>query len=174
MSRPVVEQKKSFDRSDLIKCSEGNLFFEDSPRLPSDGMLMLDRVPEISIAGGKYESGFVKGELDISPDNWFFKCHFNGDPVMPGCLALDGMWQLMGFWLSWQGYRGRGRALGGNVRFSGQVLDDAGKITYRVNIKKLLNRKILVLTGDGTVSAGDDNEIYQFDDLKLTLLPHLE
>lgn len=166
--------KSSFSREDLLLCSQGKLFGPESPRLPVDHMLMLDRITHISESGGRYEKGCITAELDITPEKWFFRDHFIGDPVMPGCLALDGMWQLMGFWLAWKGYPGRGRALGGNVRFVDQVLPDAKKIVYSVHINRLLDRKLLILTGEGSVLLNGEKEIYLFDGLKLTLLPSME
>lgn len=163
--------KSHFSKEELLLCSQGKLFGPNSPRLPIDRMLMIDRITHISETGGHHNKGQIIAELDITPDRWFFNDHFIGDPVMPGCLALDGMWQLMGFWLAWKGYPGRGRALGGNVRFIDQVLPSASKIVYNVHINRLLDRKLLVLTGEGSVSLNGEKEIYFFDGLKLTLLP---
>jgi 3-hydroxyacyl-[acyl-carrier protein] dehydratase/trans-2-decenoyl-[acyl-carrier protein] isomerase len=132
-------------------------------------MLMMDRITHISDQGGKYGKGEIIAELDIRPDLWFFDCHFESDPVMPGCLGLDATWQLLGFFLGWVGNPGRGRALGvGNVKFSGQVLPTAKKITYRIDLKRVISRKLVLGLADATVSV-DGKDIYQADDLKVGL-----
>jgi 3-hydroxyacyl-[acyl-carrier protein] dehydratase/trans-2-decenoyl-[acyl-carrier protein] isomerase len=132
-------------------------------------MLMMDRITHISDQGGKYGKGEIIAELDISPDLWFFDCHFESDPVMPGCLGLDATWQLLGFFLGWVGNPGRGRALGvGNVKFSGQVLPTAKKLTYRIDLKRVISRKLVLGLADATVSV-DGKDIYQADDLKVGL-----
>jgi 3-hydroxyacyl-[acyl-carrier protein] dehydratase/trans-2-decenoyl-[acyl-carrier protein] isomerase len=132
-------------------------------------MLMMDRITHISDQGGKYGKGEIVAELDIRPDLWFFDCHFESDPVMPGCLGLDATWQLLGFFLGWVGNPGRGRALGvGNVKFSGQVLPTAKKITYRIDLKRVISRKLVLGLADATVSV-DGKDIYQADDLKVGL-----
>ncbi|EDX89489.1 MAG: 3-hydroxyacyl-[acyl-carrier protein] dehydratase/trans-2-decenoyl-[acyl-carrier protein] isomerase [Alcanivorax sp.] len=132
-------------------------------------MLMMDRITHISEQGGKYGKGEIVAELDIRPDLWFFDCHFESDPVMPGCLGLDATWQLLGFFLGWVGNPGRGRALGvGNVKFSGQVLPTAKKLTYRIDLKRVISRKLVLGLADATVSV-DGKDIYQADDLKVGL-----
>ncbi|MGK0392658.1 MAG: 3-hydroxyacyl-[acyl-carrier protein] dehydratase/trans-2-decenoyl-[acyl-carrier protein] isomerase [Alcanivorax borkumensis] len=132
-------------------------------------MLMMDRITHISDQGGKYGKGEIIAELDIHPDLWFFDCHFESDPVMPGCLGLDATWQLLGFFLGWVGNPGRGRALGvGNVKFSGQVLPTAKKLTYRIDLKRVISRKLVLGLADATVSV-DGKDIYQADDLKVGL-----
>jgi len=124
------EPKSSYDRDELIDCGNGNLFGPGNAQLPIPNMLMLDRIAHISKTGGEYGKGEIIAELDINKDLWFFDCHFPGDPVMPGCLGLDAMWQLVGFFLAWKGNAGRGRALGaGEVKFTGQILPTAKKIT---------------------------------------------
>lgn len=159
----------SFSYEELIECAHGKMFGPNNGRLPLPNMLMMDRIPHISKDGGKYGKGEIKAELDINPDLWFFKCHFEGDPVMPGCLGLDAMWQLVGFHLVWQGLEGRGRALGvGNVKFSGQVLPTAKLVTYQIDIKRVIARKLKMAIADGTVSV-DGREIYKAEDLRVGL-----
>jgi 3-hydroxyacyl-[acyl-carrier protein] dehydratase/trans-2-decenoyl-[acyl-carrier protein] isomerase len=163
------EPKSSYTYEDLIACGKGQLFANSQARLPLPPMLMFDRVTHISTEGGAYGKGEVVAELDIKPDLWFFGCHFQGDPVMPGCLGLDAVWQLLGFFLLWQGNPGRGRALGvGEVKFTGQVLPEAKKVTYRVNIKRVINRKLVLGVGDGIVEV-DGKPIYECNDLKVGL-----
>lgn len=164
-----MPQKNSFDKNDLIACGNGELFGEGNARLPSDNMLMMDRVIKITEEGGKYGKGEIIAELDITPDLWFFDCHFKGDPVMPGCLGLDAMWQLIGFFLGWAGGPGRGRALGvGEVKFTGQVLPTAKKVTYRIDLKRVIKRKLFMGLGDGVVEV-DGKKIYEANDLKVGL-----
>lgn len=132
-------------------------------------MLMFDRITRISDEGGAYGKGYVEAELDIHPDLWFFQCHFIGDPVMPGCLGLDAMWQLVGFYLAWIGGGGKGRALGvGEVKFTGQVLPRASKVTYQVDMKRVITRKLVLGIADGIVSV-DGREIYTARDLRVGL-----
>ena len=134
-------------------------------------MLMLDRITHISDKGGSYGKGEILAELDIRPDLWFFSCHFEGDPVMPGCLGLDAMWQLIGFFLAWQGHRGKGRALGvGEVKFSGEVLPTSKMITYRIHIKRVIARKLILGIADGAVSLAGQT-IYDVKDLRVGLFP---
>jgi 3-hydroxyacyl-[acyl-carrier protein] dehydratase/trans-2-decenoyl-[acyl-carrier protein] isomerase len=132
-------------------------------------MLMADRIVDIQESGGEHGKGLLKAELDINPDLWFFKCHFVGDPVMPGCLGLDAMWQLLGFVLAWQGHKGIGRALGvGEVKFSGEVLPTSKLVTYTIDIKRIIARKLILAEADGTVSV-DGKEIYKAKGLKVGL-----
>lgn len=162
-------RKNSYDYDDLIASGHGQLFGPANGRLPLPDMLMLDRISRISEDGGKYGKGEIRAELDIRPDLWFFKCHFEGDPVMPGCLGLDAMWQLVGFHLVWQGLEGRGRALGvGKVKFTGQVLPTAKKVTYQIDIKRVIARKLNMAIADGALSV-DGREIYTADDLRVGL-----
>jgi len=165
----IMEQKNSYTKEDLIKAGTGEMFGPGNSQLPSDNMLMMDRVLTINEDGGEFGKGEVIAELDINPDLWFFDCHFKGDPVMPGCLGLDAMWQLVGFYLAWSGGPGRGRALGvGEVKFSGQVLPTAKKVTYKITFKRVIKRKLFMGIADGTVSV-DGRVIYTATDLKVGL-----
>jgi len=162
-------KKQAFSRADLLACGRGELFGPGNAQLPLPNMLMLDRITHISDLGGKAGKGEIIAELDIHPDLWFFACHFPGDPVMPGCLGLDAMWQLVGFYLGWRGNPGRGRALGaGEVRFTGQVLPTAQKLTYHIHLTRLIERQLIMGIADGVVSV-DGREIYHAYDLKVGL-----
>lgn len=164
MTRP-----SSFNRDELLSCGHGEMFGPGNARLPIDNMLMMDRIVNISSEGGKYGKGHIIAELDIHPDLWFFQCHFPTDPVMPGCLGLDAMWQLVGFYLGWRGNLGRGRALGsGEVKFTGQILPTAKKVTYNIDLKRVIERKLVMGIADGTVSV-DGREIYTATDLRVGL-----
>ena len=157
----------SFTKQDLEACGQGKLFAEGGPKLPTGNMLMVDRVTHISTDGGEYGKGILQAELDITPDLWFFDCHFVDDPVMPGCLGLDAMWQLVGFYMGWRGNLGKGRALGsGDIKFTGQILPTASKITYQLDIKRLMERKLIMAIADGTVSV-DGKVIYTAKDLRV-------
>ncbi|MDZ4730597.1 MAG: bifunctional 3-hydroxydecanoyl-ACP dehydratase/trans-2-decenoyl-ACP isomerase [Xanthomonadales bacterium] len=161
--------KSSYSREELVRCGTGDLFGDDTGKLPSGNMLMVDRITNIDNSGGTHGKGEVTAELDINPDLWFFGCHFEGDPVMPGCLGLDSLWQLCGFFLSWSGCKGKGRALGsGEVRFTGQILPTARKVTYKLDIKRIIARKLSMVIADGTVSV-DGRVIYTAADLKVGL-----
>lgn len=162
-------QKDSYDKQDLIECGHGRLFGPGNAQLPTDNMLMLDRITHISSEGGSYGKGQLIAELDINPDLWFFECHFPGDPVMPGCLGLDAMWQLVGFFLGWRGNPGQGRALGGGeIKFTGQVLPTAKCVTYTLNIKRVIERKLIMGVADG-ILACDGEPIYEAKDLRVGL-----
>ena len=162
-------RKSSYDYDDLIASGHGKLFGPANGRLPKPNMLMLDRIALISDEGGKYGKGEIKAELDIDPDLWFFGCHFPGDPVMPGCLGLDAMWQAVGFFLAWIGNPGHGRALGvGEVKFTGQVLPAAKLVTYQLDIKRVISRKLTMAIADGSLSV-DGREIYVAEDLRVGL-----
>ncbi len=162
-------EKQSFTKEELIACGHGKLFGPGNAQLPTDNMLMVDRIKHISTEGGLYGKGEIIAELDINPDLWFFECHFPGDPVMPGCLGLDAMWQLVGFYLGWKGNPGRGRALGaGEIKFTGQVLPSAKKVTYHLHLKRVIERKLVMGIADGSLIV-DDEEIYQTKDLRVGL-----
>lgn len=159
----------TYDYDDLIISGEKSLFGPGNAKLPLPPMLMLDRILNMDETSGAYGKGEVIAELDVNPDLWFFECHFKGDPVMPGCLGLDAMWQLVGFWLGWSGGQGRGRALGvGEVKFTGQVTPDITKVRYEIDIKRAIRRKLVLGIADGRMYA-DDELIYQAKDLRVGL-----
>lgn len=169
---PARQSKFSYD--ELIKCGEGHLFGPGNAQLPAPNMLMFDRITHIADQGGEYNKGQIYAELDINPDLWFFECHFINDPVMPGCLGLDAMWQLVGFYLGWMGHPGRGRALGvGEVKFSGQVLPTAKKVEYHINIKRVIARGLIMGIADATMSV-DGREIYAAKNLRVGLFTSTE
>ncbi|MET0089403.1 MAG: 3-hydroxyacyl-[acyl-carrier-protein] dehydratase FabA [Candidatus Thiodiazotropha sp.] len=164
MTRP-----NSFNRDELLRCGRGEMFGPGNAQLPTPNMLMLDRVVKINDEGGSNGKGEILAELDINPDLWFFDCHFPGDPVMPGCLGLDAMWQLVGFFLAWIGNPGYGRALGvGEVKFTGQVLPTAKLVTYHIDIKRVITRKLVLGVADGVMKV-DGREIYSAKDLRVGL-----
>lgn len=165
----MTEKQSSFTREELLACSRGDLFGPGNSQLPAPNMLMMDRIVTISESGGLFDKGFIVAELDITEDLWFFDCHFPGDPVMPGCLGLDAMWQLVGFFLGWSGGPGKGRALGvGEVKFTGQILPTAKKVTYKIDMKRVIKRKLFMGMADGIVEV-DGREIYKANDLKVGL-----
>ena len=140
MGENIFKPVSSYSKEDLIKCSEGKLFNPSDGKLPNNEMLMMDRITEVNLKKGAFDNGLIKGELDITPDLWFFDCHFTGDPVMPGCLGLDAMWQLVGFFLGWLGNPGKGRALGvGTVKFTGEVLQNVKNVRYEIDMKKIMS-----------------------------------
>ena len=162
-------KKNSFSYEQLIDCANGDLFGKGNAQLPSPPMLMFDRITNINETDGVFQKGEVVAELDIKPELWFFDCHFKGDPVMPGCLGLDAMWQLVGFYLGWLEQPGKGRALGvGEVKFTGQVLDTVKKVTYQISIKRLILRKLILGVADGVLKA-DGEPIYEAKDMKVGL-----
>ena len=162
-------KKNSFSYEQLIDCANGDLFGKGNAQLPSPPMLMFDRITNINETGGAFQKGEIVAELDINPELWFFDCHFKGDPVMPGCLGLDAMWQLVGFYLGWLEQPGKGRALGvGEVKFTGQVLDKVKKVTYQISIKRLMLRKLILGVADGILKA-DGEPIYEAKDMKVGL-----
>ena len=161
--------KDNYDKQELLSCSEGELFGDSNGRLPTPNMLMFDRINHISNEGGEFNKGKIILELDIDPSLWFFDCHLKGDPVMPGCLGLDAMWQLVGFFLLWINNTGRGRALGsGEVKFTGQVLPTAKKVTYEIDMRRILKQKLVVGIGNGTMAV-DDRIIYTAKGLRVGL-----
>ncbi|MFL2744933.1 MAG: bifunctional 3-hydroxydecanoyl-ACP dehydratase/trans-2-decenoyl-ACP isomerase [Gammaproteobacteria bacterium] len=162
-------EKNSFTKEELQLCSKGELFHENDGKLPSSNMLMLDRITSISGDKGNYSNGLIEAELDINENLWFFDCHFKDDPVMPGCLGLDAMWQILGFYLLWSGNHGIGRALGaGQVKFYGQVLPHAKTVKYEIHIKRMLSTKTVLGVADGLMYV-DGKEIYSAKNLKVGL-----
>lgn len=162
-------KQHSFTREELLKSGRGELYGAENAQLPLPNMLMMDRIVRITDEGGLYDKGEIIAELDIHPDLWFFACHFQGDPVMPGCLGLDAMWQLVGFYLCWMGGLGKGRALGvGEVKFKGQVLPTSKKVTYRINLKRVILRKLVMGIADATMEV-DGKVIYEATDLRVGL-----
>lgn len=165
---------ESFNRDQLISCGMGEMFGPENGRLPLPNMLMMDRITHISDEGGAHGKGRIEAELDITPDLWFFQCHFRGDPVMPGCLGLDAMWQLAGFFLPWLGEPGRGRALGvGEVKFTGQVLPEAKLVRYEIDVKRVLRGKLRMVIADGRTYV-DDRLIYEAEGLRVGLFQSTE
>lgn len=161
--------KASYGYDDLIACGHGQVFGAGNARLPLPPMLMFDRIPKVSLEGGAHGKGVIEAELDVRPDLWFFACHFESDPVMPGCLGLDALWQLLGFYLGWTGAPGSGRALGlGELKFSGQVLPETKLVQYVIDIKRVINRKLVLGIADGRVIA-DGKTIYEASDLRVGL-----
>ena len=168
-TQPKIVRQNSFTKEELLKCGRGEMFGEGNAQLPLPPMLMFDRIVKITDDGGKYGNGQIIAELDITPDLWFFECHFTGDPVMPGCLGLDAMWQLVGFFLGWKGGLGRGRALGsGEVKFTGQVLPTAKMIRYHIDLKRVIMRKLVMGIADARMEI-DGREIYNAHDLRVGL-----
>ena len=160
-------RQSSFTREELLACGAGTLFGPNTPRLPVDPMLMFDRVTLITDQGGAHGRGEVRAELDVKPSLWFFACHFLEDPVMPGCLGLDALWQLIGFFLAWGGHRGKGRALGvEEVRFTGEVLPQARLVTYQIDVRRVIARKLVMVSGDGSVAV-DGQTIYTAKGLRV-------
>lgn len=165
----MLTDKNSFTREELLDCANGKMFGAGNARLPSPNMLMMDRITLITEDGGSHGKGEIKAELDIDPSLWFFDCHFKEDPVMPGCLGLDAMWQIVGFFLGWKGNPGKGRALGaGEVKFFGQVLPKAKVVTYHLEMKRLIERKLVMGIADGAMYV-DGREIYTAKDLRVGL-----
>ena len=159
----------SFDKEELVACGNGDLFGPGNAQLPTDNMLMFDRIININDTEGDFNKGFIHAELDVNPKLWFFDCHFVGDPVMPGCLGLDAMWQLVGFFLGWRGNIGRGRALGaGEIKFSGQVQPEHKLVTYHIHLKRVIERKLVMGIADGQMLV-DGKLIYEAKDLRVGL-----
>ncbi len=169
-----MKPQSSYTHDELMACGHGKLFGPGNAQLPLGQMLMMDRITQIADQGGAYGKGVIHAELDIRPELWFFGCHFENDPVMPGCLGLDAMWQLVGFFLGWIGAPGRGRALGvGEVKFTGQVLPSAKLVTYRIDLKRVINHRLVMGIGDGSMSV-DGREIYTAKDLRVGLFTSTE
>lgn len=165
----MPKAKNAYDFDDLIACAKGEMFGPGNPQLPMPPMLMVDRITTITDEGGAYGKGYIEAEFDVKPDLWFFECHFIGDPVMPGCLGLDALWQMTGFFLGWIGAQGRGRALGvGEVKFTGQIMPENKLVTYRLDFSRVINRSLVMGVADGVVSV-DGNPIYQAKDLRVGL-----
>ena len=164
-----ISKKTSFSYDDLIACGDGKLFSDGGPPLPSPPMLMFDSIKKISSESGDFNKGEVIAELNINKDLWFFNCHFKNDPVMPGCLGLDALWQLLGFHLGWLGGKGSGRALAvGSVKFTGQILPSNKRIIYKLDIKRIIMRKLILGIANGKVIC-DDDLVYEADDIKVGL-----
>jgi 3-hydroxyacyl-[acyl-carrier protein] dehydratase/trans-2-decenoyl-[acyl-carrier protein] isomerase len=173
-ARREPSAQNAFTRDELLACGHGQMFGPGNAQLPVGNMLMVDRITRISADGGESGKGEIIAELDIRPDLWFFDCHFVGDPVMPGCLGLDAMWQLVGFFLGWKGNPGRGRALGaGEIEFRGQVLPTASKVEYHIQLKRVIERKLVMGIADGTVAV-DGRVIYTAKDLRVGLFTKVE
>ena len=168
-TREMSERRSQYGYEELLSCARGELFGPGNAQLPLPPMLMFDRISEIAESGGAHGKGVIRAELDVKPDLWFFGCHFKGDPVMPGCLGLDALWQLLGFFLGWLGSPGKGRALGmGEIKFSGQVLPTMKNIVYGIDIKRVMRSKLVLGIADGWLSA-DGSVIYRALDLKVGL-----
>lgn len=170
----MMKKNNSYTKEELLLCANGELFGPGNAQLPAPPMLMLDRIVSITENSGANGKGQIIAELDITPDLWFFDCHFKGDPVMPGCLGLDAMWQLVGFYLGWMGGVGRGRALGsGEVKFSGQVTPEKKLVTYRIDLKRVIMRKLVMGIADAVMEV-DGKEIYATKDLRVGLFTSTE
>lgn len=166
--------KNQFSYDELITCASGELFGPGNAQLPHPPMLMVDRIVSITEDGGKAGKGQVIAEFDIDPEHWFFTCHFEGDPVMPGCLGLDALWQLIGFYLGWRGGPGRGRALGvGEVKFTGQVTPKNRLLTYKIDLTRIIMRKLYMGVADASIEV-DGKEIYTAKDLRVGLFTSTE
>lgn len=161
-------RQSSYSHEELIECAHGNLFGPGNAQLPLPPMLMMDRIVKITEDTGPYGKGEVIAELDITPELWFFDCHFEGDPVMPGCLGLDAMWQLLGFFLGWIGFQGRGRARGGEIKFDGTVLPSAKKIVYELHIKRVLDQRLKMGIADAILSV-DGVKVYTAINLRTVM-----
>ena len=165
----MIEQKDSYKHEELLECAKGNMFGEGNAQLPNTGMLMFNEIIKISATGGDYDKGYIDASLDITPDLWFFDCHFIGDPVMPGCLGLDAMWQLVGFYLGWAQHPGKGRALGvGEVKFTGQILPDNKLVAFHLDMKRVIMRRLVMGIADGKVLC-DGEVVFEANDIRVGL-----
>jgi 3-hydroxyacyl-[acyl-carrier protein] dehydratase / trans-2-decenoyl-[acyl-carrier protein] isomerase len=164
----TTARPSSYGYEELLACGRGELFGPGNAQLPLPPMLMFDRISRISAEGGSHKRGEVIAELDVNPGLWFFACHFQGDPVMPGCLGLDALWQMTGFFLGWQGGAGRGRALGGEIKLTGQVTNDVKLVEYGVEMKRVMRSRLTLGIADGWVKA-DGQLIYEAKDLRVGL-----
>jgi len=164
-----MTDKNAFTKNELLECGHDGLRGPGTAQLPIEPMLMFDRITKITADGGSYGKGHILAELDVHRDLWFFRCHFPGDPVMPGCLGLDALWQLIGFFLTWSGHPGHGRALGAkDVKFSGMVTPDTKTVRYEINMRRTMTRPLILGIGDGLMFA-DDRQIYEAHDLRVGL-----
>lgn len=161
--------KSSYSKDDLLQSARGGYFGPGNAQLPAPPMLMMDRITDITLHGGQFGKGHVIAELDVSPDLWFFACHFIGDPVMPGCLGLDAMWQLVGYWLGWSGSPGKGRAIGGEVNFRGHVTPETGLVRYEVDLKQVRRGKLALAIAEGRLFA-DNVCVYTASGLKVGMI----
>ncbi len=174
LPKTTKHTQNQYSRDELLQCGHGKLFGPGNARLPLPPMLMFDRITQINETGGKHDKGEIIAELDITPDLWFFDCHFESDPVMPGCLGLDAMWQLIGFYLGWLGGPGRGRALGSEeVKFSGQVTPKNKLVTYRLDLSRVIQRRLYMGIADATMEV-DGRIIYQAKNLRVGLFTSTE
>ncbi|MCX2724808.1 3-hydroxyacyl-[acyl-carrier-protein] dehydratase FabA [Roseibium salinum] len=165
----MTERRSSYDYEALLACGRGELFGQGNAQLPLPPMLMFDRITDISETGGEFDKGYVRAEFDIKPDLWFFPCHFQGNPVMPGCLGLDALWQLTGFHLGWQGLPGKGMALStGEVKFKGMVTPEVKLVEYGVDFKRIMKGRLVLGIADGWLKA-DGEQIYKATDLRVGL-----
>lgn len=165
----IAQEKSSFDYEDLLKCARGELFGPGNAQLPAPPMLMFDRITDVSAEGGEFGKGYIRAEFDIKPDLWFFACHFIGNPVMPGCLGLDALWQMTGFFLGWLGEPGKGMALStGEVKFKGMVTPKVKQVEYGVDFKRVMRGRLVLGIADGWLKA-DGEQIYKATDLKVGL-----
>jgi len=165
----MAEQKSSYTFEELMSCARGEMFGAGNAQLPAPPMLMVDRITEISETGGEHGKGLIRAEFDIKPDLWFFPCHFIGDPVMPGCLGLDALWQLTGFFLGWLGEKGKGRAIStGEVKFTGMVTPQTKLVEYGIDFKRVMRGRLVLGIADGWVKA-DGETVFQAKDLRVGL-----
>lgn len=165
----MLNKKNAYDREELLECGYHGFAGKGTAQLPVPQMLMFDRITKITDDGGEFNKGFIEAELDINPDLWFFDCHFPGDPVMPGCLGVDALWQLIGFFLTWSGNPGHGRALGSKeIKFSGTVVPGAKRVTYKIDVRRMMRKPMILGIANGIVNV-DGKDIYHAKDLRVGL-----